>query len=66
MIGAMVNEEIVPVDYKLKSGDRVKILTNEKADGPKSTWETIAMTTLAKRKIREKIYRKNVTTTYSE
>ena len=62
MIGAMVNEEIVPLDYKLKSGDRVKILTNEKLTGPKTNWEEKAMTTLAKRKIREQIYSKNAPT----
>ena len=59
MIGALVNEEKVPVNYKLKSGDIVKVLTDKKAKGPQPIWETNAMTTLAKRKIREKIYQKN-------
>lgn len=62
MIGAMVNEEIVPLDYKLKSGDRVKILTKTKVIGPKTGWEEKAMTTLAKRKIREQIYSQNTKT----
>ena len=56
MIGALVNEEIVPMNYQLKSGDIVKIITDEKAKGPQPNWEKNAITTLAKRKIREHIY----------
>ena len=53
MVGAMVNDEVVPIDYTLKSGDRVKILTSKNVLGPGPNWEENAKTTLAKRKIRE-------------
>ena len=58
MIGAMVNDTVVPINYQLKSGDRVKVLTDKNAKGPELNWEKNAITTLAKRKIRETIYQK--------
>ena len=60
MVGAVVNDEVVPIDYVLKSGDRVKILTSKNISGPRFNWEEKAMTTLAKRKIRELNYGKGV------
>ena len=51
MIGAYVNDEIVPVDYKLVSKDRVRIITNELSDGPDEEWVEKAKTSLAKQKI---------------
>lgn len=51
MIGAYVNDKIVPVDYKLVSKDRVRIITNELSDGPDEEWIEKAKTSLAKQKI---------------
>lgn len=51
-VGAIVNGRIVPLDYELKSGDQVKILTSNKAQGPSRDWLEIARTSRAKSKIR--------------
>ena len=53
MIGAYVNDENVPVDYRLISKDRVRIITDELSDGPKEDWIEKAKTSLAKQKILE-------------
>ncbi len=53
-IGARVNGEIVPLNYTLKTGDRVEILTNRSAQyGPSADWLNIAVTRSAKQKIRQ-------------
>ena len=52
MVGAIVNNNIVPLDYKLKDGDIVKINTNKNSKGPSQEWINIAYTTSAKNKIK--------------
>lgn len=52
MIGAIVNNNIVPLDYKLQDNDIVKINTNKNSTGPSYEWINIAYTTGAKSKIR--------------
>ena len=52
MVGAIVNNNIVPLDYKLKDDDIVKINTNKNSPGPSREWLNIAKTTHAKNKIR--------------
>lgn len=52
MVGAIVNNNIVPLDYKLKDGDIVKINTNKNSKGPSLEWINIAYTTSAKNKIK--------------
>lgn len=53
MVGAVVNEEYVPIDYQLKNKDRVKIITDELSFGPREEWLDKVVTTRARKKIRE-------------
>ena len=50
--GAIVNGHIVPLDYKLKNEDIVKIITNNNSEGPSREWLNFVQTTQAKNKIR--------------
>ncbi len=52
MVGAIVNGNIVPLDYQLQDNDVVKIKTNQHSKGPSKEWLNIAHTTQAKNKIR--------------
>ena len=51
MVGAIVNNNIVPLDYKLQDNDIIKINTN-KNSSPSYEWINIAYTAGAKNKIR--------------
>lgn len=53
MVAATINDEYVTLDYQLRNKDRVRIITDDLAFGPRSDWENIAKTSNAKRKIRE-------------
>ena len=50
--GAIVNSNMVPLDYKLKSDDIVKIITNNNSPGPSREWLNFVQTTHAKNKIK--------------
>jgi GTP pyrophosphokinase len=52
MVGAIVNNNIVPLDYKLKDNDIVKINTNKNSVGPSREWINMAFTSSAKNKIK--------------
>ena len=52
MVGAIVNEAIVPLDYVLQDNDVIKINTNKNSNGPSKNWIDIAYTQQAKNKIR--------------
>ena len=52
MVGAIVNGNIVSLDYKLKTNDIVKINTNNNSVGPSKEWINIAYTQSAKNKIK--------------
>ncbi len=51
-VGAIVNSNMVPLDYKLKNEDIVKIITNNNSLGPSREWLSIVKTTGAKNKIK--------------
>ena len=51
-IGARVNKQIVPLDYELKSGDIVEIISSRSSSGPSLDWLRIAKTPAARNKIR--------------
>lgn len=52
MVGAIVNNNIVPLNYELKNQDIIKININKNSFGPSQEWIGIAKTTQAKNKIR--------------
>ena len=51
LVGAIVNDNIVPLNYKLTTGDIIKVNTN-KASKPSQDWLSFVVTTGAKNKIR--------------
>lgn len=52
MVGAIVNDNIVPLNYKLSDGDIIKINTTPIPHGPKKEWLKIVVTAQAKNKIK--------------
>jgi len=51
MVGAIVNNNIVPLNYELRDNDIVKIITNRNSS-PSKEWISIAKTTQARSKIK--------------
>src|SRR5438105_12265283 len=52
-VGATVNGRIVPLHFKLTSGDRVEILTSKAGRGPSRDWLSLAASSRARNKIRQ-------------
>ena len=52
MVGAIVNDSIVPFNYILKTGDIIKVNTSKLSKGPNKDWLNFVATSQAKNKIR--------------
>ncbi len=52
-VGAKVNDRLVPLEYKLRNGDIISIITSNTSPGPSKDWLNIAQTTRARTKIRQ-------------
>ncbi|MBR3898549.1 MAG: bifunctional (p)ppGpp synthetase/guanosine-3',5'-bis(diphosphate) 3'-pyrophosphohydrolase [Bacilli bacterium] len=52
MVGAVVNDEHVPVNHKLQNKDRVKIITDDLSFGPREEWIDYVETTEAREHIK--------------
>lgn len=51
-VGAKVNGKLVPLEYKLKNGDIVSIITNKANGGPSRDWLNIVAASATRNKIR--------------
>ena len=58
-IGAKVNGKLVPLDYTLKNGDSVEIMTNRSNHGPNRDWINIVASSDTRSKIRSWFRREN-------
>jgi GTP pyrophosphokinase len=52
-VGAKANGRIVPLHYRLKSGDIVEIMTSKSGRGPSRDWMSLAASSRARNKIRQ-------------
>lgn len=61
MVGAKVNGKLVTIDYKIKNGDRIDIITSQNSKGPSRDWLKIAKSSQAKSRINQWFRQQNKT-----
>lgn len=65
-IGALVNNQLVSLNTKLKTGDIVEIRTSKTAPGPNEGWLNLVVTNSAKTHIRKFLTRRNADLTRAD
>ena len=58
--GAKVNGNMVPLDYRIKNGDVLEILTSKDRKNPNQDWLKFVKTTVAKSHIRRELRKENI------
>ena len=59
MTGARVNDKLVPIDYVIKNGDRIEIMTSASSKGPSLDWLSFAKAASTRNKINQWFKREN-------
>jgi len=66
LVGAKVNDRIVPIDTELVTGDRVQVITSRNSGGPKSDWLKFVKAASTKGHIRAYLRKKELERSTSE